>query len=325
MKAILQDRYGAADVLALKDIDAPVVGDHDVLVQVHAASAHIGDWHLMAGEPYLVRAALGLRGPRQRVRGMDLAGRVLAVGKAVTQFHPGDEVFGSGTGAFAELACAREDKLARKPANLTFQQAAALATSGSTALQALAKGPVGPGQKVLIIGAAGAVGGFAVQLAKAAGAHVTGVCSPSKIDLVRSLGADAVIDYTRDDFTAGAQHYDLIVDTAGNRPLAQLRRALSTRGTLVLVGGEGGGRWFGGMGRPLWAALVSPFVKHRLSGLISIVRKDDLLHLAALCEAGKLSPVIDRTYALDGVPDAIRYIAEGHARGKVVIAVAASA
>ena len=231
MKAIVQDRYGSADVLELTDIDKPVVGSDDVLVRVHAAGAHIGDWHLMTGLPYLVRIlGFGFRAPKARVRGMDVAGRVEAVGTNVTRFQPGDEVFGIGDGAFAEYATARDDKLAPKPANLTFEQAAAVPTSGFTALQALRdEGKVQPGQKVLIIGAAGGVGTFAVQIAKAFGADVTGVCSTSKVDLVRSIGADDVIDYTRDDFATSGQRYDLILDTAGSRPLSQLRRALTPK------------------------------------------------------------------------------------------------
>ncbi len=324
MKAIVQDTYGAPHVLELKDIDKPVVGDHDVLVRVHAAGVDPGVWHLMTGLPYLVRImGYGLRKPGVRVRGMDVAGRVEAVGKDVTQFQPGDEVFGTCDGSFAEYACAREDKVAPKPANLTFEQAAAVPISACTALQALRdKGNVQPGQKALIIGASGGVGTFAVQLAKAFGAHVTGVCSTTKLDLVRSIGADHVIDYTRDNFAETGQRYDLILDTAGNRSLSDLRRALAPRGTLVIVGGEEGGRWFGGFQRQiLWAPMLSLFVSQKLRPLVSTERQKDLQFLKGLIEDGKVTPVIDRTYRLSEAPEAIRYLGEGHARGKVVITV----
>ena len=323
MKAIVQDRYGSADVLELTDIDTPVVGDHDVLLRVHAAGAHIGDWHIMTGLPYLIRImGYGLRGPKARVRGTDVAGRVEALGKDVTQFRLGDEVFGTCDGSFAEYATARMDKVAPKPANLTFEQAATVPTSGFAALQALRdKGKVQPGQKVLIIGAGGAVGTFAVQIAKAFGAHVTGVCSTSKVDLVRSLGADEVIDYTRDDFAETGQRYDLILDTAGARSVSHLRRALAPRGTLVIVGAEGGGRWFGGTDRQLRALMLSPFVSQKLRTFISKENGEDLVALKELIEAGKVTPVIDKTYPLSEAPEAIRYLEDGHARGKVVITV----
>jgi len=324
MKAIVQDTYGAPDVLELRDIDKPVPKDNEVLVRVRAAGVDAGVWHLMTGLPYLVRLlGYGLRKPKARVRGRDVAGRVEAVGENVTRFQPGDEVFGICEGSFAEYACARQDKSAPKPATLTFEQAAAVPISALTALQGLRdKGRVQPGQKVLIIGAAGGVGSFAVQLAKAFGAHVTGVCSTTKADLVRSIGADDVIDYTRDDFADGARHYDLILDTAGNRSLSHLRRALTPRGTLVIVGGEGGGRWLGGFQRQiLWAPMLSLFVRQKLRGLTSKERKEDLQVLRELLEAGKVTPVIDRTYPLREAPEAIRYWEQGHARGKVVITV----
>jgi NADPH:quinone reductase-like Zn-dependent oxidoreductase len=323
MKAIIQDKYGSADVLELRDIDKPVVKNDEVLVRVHAAGVDPGVWHLMTGLPYLVRImGYGLRAPKARVRGRDVAGRVEALGEKVTQFQPGDEVFGTCDASFAEYACVREDKLALKPANLTFEQAAAVPISAQTALQGLRdKGQVQPGQKVLIIGAAGGVGSFAVQLAKAFGAHVTGVCSTAKADLVRSIGADEVIDYTRDDFADGGRHYDLILDTAGRRPLSQLRRALTARGTLVIVGGEGGDRWLGGFQRQILAPLGSLFAKQKLLGLISNERQADLLTLKELIEAGKVTPVIDRTYPLSEAPSAIRYLEKGHARGKVVVIV----
>ena len=321
MKAIVQDRYGTADVLELEDVDEPKVASGDVLLRVHAASAHVGDWHFMTGLPYLFRiAGSGLRAPKTRVRGTDVAGRVEAIGKDVTRFQPGDEVFGICDGAFAEYAAAREDKIAPKPANLTFEQAATVPTSGSTALQALRDaGKVQPRQTVLIIGAAGGVGSFAVQIAKAFGAHVTGVCSTTKVDLVRSIGADDVIDYTRDDFAETGQRYDLILDIAGNRSLSHLRRGLAPRGTLVIVGGEGGGRWFGGIDRQLRAQMLSPFVSQKLGTFIAKQKGDNLVVLKELIEAGKVVPVIDTTYPLSEVPEAIRHLEEGHARGKVII------
>jgi NADPH:quinone reductase-like Zn-dependent oxidoreductase len=321
MKAIVQDRYGNADVLELKDIDEPVVGDDDVLLRVSAASAFIGDWHIMTGLPYLGRVVIGLRAPKARVRGQDVAGRVEAVGERVTRFQPGDEVFGTCHGSFAEYATARDGKIAPKPANLTFEQAATVPSTGTTALQGLRDvGKVQPGQRVLIIGAAGGVGSFAVQIAKAFGAHVTGVCSPTKVDLVRSIGADDVIDYTRDDFAEMGQRYDVILDTAGNRSVSHLRRALAPRGTLVIGGGEGGGQWFG-VGRQIRALMLSPFVSQRLGTFIAKQNRDDLLVLKELVEAGKVTPVIGKTFPLSEVPDAIRYLERGHAQGKVVITV----
>ena len=324
MQAIVQDKYGSADVLALRDIDKPAVGGDDVLVRVHAAGVDPGVWHLMTGMPYLVRIlGFGLRVPKARVRGRDVAGRVEAVGANVTEFQTGDEVFGTCDGSFAEFACARADRLAPKPANLSFEQAAAVPISGLTALQGLRdRGEVRAGMRVLIIGAGGGVGTFAVQLAKAFGADVTGVCSTAKVDLVRSIGADRAIDYTREDFADGRRHYHVILDTAGNRSLSHLRRALTPRGTLVLVGGEAGGRWTGGFERQIiWAPALSPFVGQRLRSLSSTERAEDLLFLKQLIEAGKITPVIDRTYPLSEAPDAIRYLREGHARGKVVITV----
>jgi NADPH:quinone reductase-like Zn-dependent oxidoreductase len=279
----------------------------------------------MTGMPYMIRVmGYGLRSPKTRVRGADVAGRVEAIGRNVTQFRPGDEIFGVGEGSFAEFARAREDKVAPKPSNVTFEEAAAVPISGCTALQGVRdKGQVRPGQKVLVIGAAGGVGTFAVQIAKMLGANVTGVCSTTKVDLVRSIGADDAIDYTREEFADGSKHYDLIIDTAGNRSLSHLRRALAPRGTLVIVGGEGGGRWLGGFDRQIFRApLVSLFVRQRLRPLVSKERKEDLLSLKELIEGGKVTPVIDRTYPLSEAPEAIRYLERGHARGKVVISVA---
>jgi NADPH:quinone reductase-like Zn-dependent oxidoreductase len=322
MKAIVQDRYGSADVLELRDIGVPLVGDDDVLVRVRAAGVEIGVWHVMAGKPYLLRImGFGLRKPKVSVRGRDVAGAVEAVGKNVTRFRPGDKVFGTADGSFAEYACAPEARLAPQPANLTFEQAAVVPISGGTALQGLRKGNVQPGQKVLIVGASGGVGSFAVQIAKASGAEVTGVSSTAKMDLVRSLGADDVIDYTREDFADGTRQWDLILDTGGRRSLSDLRRALTSKGTLVIVGGEGGGNWLGGFDRNLRSGLVSMFVPQRLTMLASKERGEDFDALRELIEAGKVTPVIDRTYQLNEGPDAIRYVMEGHARGKVAITV----
>jgi NADPH:quinone reductase-like Zn-dependent oxidoreductase len=319
MKAIVQDQYGSTNVLKLRDVDKPAIGVDDVLVRVHAAGVHIGDWHLMAGQPYLMRViGFGFRAPKARVRGMDVAGTVEAIGENVTRFQAGDEVFGTCDGSFAEYASAREDMLAPKPANLTFEQAAAVPTSAYTALQALRTGGIQSGHKVLLVGASGGVGLFAVQIAKSFGAEVTGVCSTAKLALVRSIGADHVIDYTKEDFTRSGRRYDLILDMGGNRSLSQLRRALTPRGTLVPVGGEGGDRWIG-IGRSLQALVVSPFVSHNLRPVSSKPNQADLQILKQLIDAGKVTPVIDRTYSLSDVPDAIRYLHEGRARGKLVI------
>jgi NADPH:quinone reductase-like Zn-dependent oxidoreductase len=324
MKAIVQDRYGSADVLEFSDIDEPTLGENDVLVRVHAAGCGPDVWHMMAGKPYLARLAIGLRRPKVSVRGWDVAGTVEAVGANVTDFQAGDEVMGTAeAGSFAELAVTPADKLVRKPANLTFEQAAAIPISGITALRAVKEeGHVLPGQRVLVIGAAGGVGTLAVQIAKSLGAHVTGVGSTSKGDLIRSLGADEVIDYTREDFADGARRWDVIIDTAGRRPLSVLRRALTSKGTLVIVGGDGGGNWTGGFFRGmLRGPLVSLFVGQRLRGLATKVTRDDLLSVRELVETGSLTPVIDRTYPLIEAPDAIRYLAQGHAGGKIVVTV----
>jgi NADPH:quinone reductase-like Zn-dependent oxidoreductase len=321
MKAIVQDTYGSPAVLELRDIDKPEIGDDEVLVRVHAAGLDRGVWHVMTGLPYPIRlAGYGLRAPSNPVIGSDVAGVVEAVGKNVSRFQPGDEVFGICKGSFAEYACALEDKLAPKPANLAFEQAAVIAISGLTALQALRDhGKVRPGQEVLIIGASGGVGTYAVQIAKAFGAHVTGVCSTKKVDMVRSIGADHVIDYTREDFAEGDQRYDLILDIGGNSSLSHLRRALTSRGTLVITGGEGGGRWLGGTDRQLRALALSPFVGQKLGTFINKENHEDMIILKELIESRKVTPVIDKTYPLAEVPEAIRYLQEGHARGKVVI------
>ena len=323
MKAIVHETYGPPDVLELRDIAKPLIGDDDVLIRVHAAGLDPSVWHLMTGLPYLVRImGYGLRKPKNPVRGSDVAGVVEAVGKNVTQFQPGDEVFGTCRGAFAEYAAARAETLLPKPANLAFEQAAAVPVSACTALQALRDaGNLQPGQHALIVGAAGGVGTFAVQLAKAFGAKVTGVCSTTKTDLVRSIGADRAIDYTREDFAAGRERYDLILDLAGNRRVSQLRRVLTPLGRVVLVGGEGGGQWTGGVGESLMWLALSPFVRQKVRLLMAAIRKEDLQTLKALIEAGKVTPVIDRTYPLRDVPEAIRSWERGHARGKVVITV----
>jgi NADPH:quinone reductase-like Zn-dependent oxidoreductase len=323
MKAIVQDTYGSADVLELREIDRPQISDTEVLVRVHAAGVDRGVWHLMTGLAYPIRlAGYGVRRPKNPVRGREVAGVVTAVGKDVTRFGPGDEVMGVGEGSFAEYVRAREDKLVPKPVNLSFEQAAAVPISASTALQALRNhGQVQPGQHVLVIGASGGVGTFAVQLAKAFGATVTGVASSAKVDLVRSIGADEVIDYRRQDFAATGQRYDLILDIGGNSPIRRLRRALTPRGTLVIVGGEGGGRWLGGLDRQLRALAISPFVRQRLRMFVAKESGKELEPLIELLEAGKIAPVIDRTYPLDEVPAAIRRMEAGEARGKIVITV----
>jgi NADPH:quinone reductase-like Zn-dependent oxidoreductase len=323
MRAMIRDTYRSPDKLELSDIDTPHVGPDDVLLRVHAAGVDQGAWHLVTGLPYPVRlAGYGLRRPKARVPGREVAGRVEAVGANVTRFKPGDEVFGVCDGAFAEYALAREKGLAPKPANVTFEQAAVVPVSACAALLGLRdRGEIAQGQRVLVIGASGGVGTFAVQLAKHFGAHVTGVCSTSKVDLVRSLGADEVVDYTREDFADGSHRYDLILDTGGNSPLKKLRRALTPRGTLVIVGSETGGRWLGGADRALRAMLLSPFVGQRLRPLLSSERAEDLELLRELIEAGKITPALDRTYPLGEVPEAIRYLRDGQARGKVAVTI----
>jgi NADPH:quinone reductase-like Zn-dependent oxidoreductase len=323
VKAIVQDRFGPADGLELRDIETPEIGATEVLVRVHAAGVDRGVWHVMTGLPYPIRVAgYGFRAPKHGVPGTDLAGVVTAVGADVTRFAPGDEVFGTGIGTYAEYARAREDQLAAKPATLTFEQAAVLPASGVTALQALRdRGAVKAGQHVLVIGASGGVGTFAVQLAKAFGAEVTGVCSTTKVDLVRSLGADHVVDYSREDFTATGTRYDLILDIGGNTSLSRLRQALTPKGTLVIVGGETSGKWLGGTDRQVRAMVLSMVVSQKLGTFIAAVKHDDLLVLAQLAESGQLTPAVDRTFALAEAPKAIRHLEEGHARGKVVVTI----
>jgi NADPH:quinone reductase-like Zn-dependent oxidoreductase len=322
MRAIVQDRYGPAEVLHAARIGRPVIADHEVLVRVHAAGVDRGTLHLMTGTPYLMRAmGFGFRGPKNRVPGRDVAGTVAAIGSAVTRFTVGDEVFGISRGSFAEYAAAREDKLAHKPANISFEQAAVVGISGGTALQALTAGRLQPGQRVLIIGASGGVGSYAVQLAKAAGADVTGVASTGKIDLVRSLGADRVVDYTQDDVADGVHHYDLIIDIGGNSPLSTLRRALTPTGTAIIVGGESKGNLTGGIDRQLQALILTPFIGQRLTGLAAKERASDLEVLADHLTAGTVTPSIDRTYPLDRVPEAMLHIEAGRAKGKIAITI----
>jgi NADPH:quinone reductase-like Zn-dependent oxidoreductase len=327
MMAIVQHEYGPApeDVLRLAEIERPTIGAGEVLVRVHAASVDRGTWHVMAGLPYPIRAAgFGLRRPKYGNPGRSLAGMVEAVATGVTGFKPGDAVFGTCDGSFAEYARVRADKLAPKPVNLSFDEAAAVPISALAALQGVRDhGAVQAGEKVLIVGASGGVGSFAVQIAKAFGAEVTGVCSTVKVAAVQALGADHVVDYTREDFADGKQRYDVIFDIGGNRRLSHLRRALTPRGRLVIVGGETGGRWLGGTDRQVRAMMLSPFVGQKLGTYISSENAEDLTVLRELIESGKVTPSIDRTYPLSEVAAAIRYMLEGHARGKVVIAVLA--
>jgi NADPH:quinone reductase-like Zn-dependent oxidoreductase len=335
MKAIVQDRYGSPDVLKLREIDEPSVGDDQVLVRVRAASVHPDVWHVMKGVPYVLRImGAGVRAPKNLVPGTDLAGHVESVGRNVTRFRPGDEVFGQSLvanlwrngGAFAERAAVPEARLERKPANLTFEQAGAVPTSGSIAVQGVRdEGRLQPGQRVLINGAGGAVGSFAVQLAKAHEAHVTGVDAPGKLDMVRSIGADKVVDYTQEDFTRSGERYDLVLDIAGNHPWSACRRALTPGGTYVLIGhdhfGSSGHRWFGSLGRFFKLMVISPFVSHLHPFRGARDPGDRLAVLKELIEAGKITPFVDRTFPLSEVPEAIRYLESEQARGKVVITV----
>ncbi|TRW46077.1 NAD(P)-dependent alcohol dehydrogenase [Georgenia yuyongxinii] len=322
MRAIVQDEYGEADVLRLARVPRPQIGDAEVLVQVHAAGVDRGVWHVMTGLPYLGRLAFGLRRPKNPVLGGDVAGTVVAVGSAVTGFAAGDEVYGWGKGTFAEYAVVPAARLARKPANLSFEQAAVVPVSASTAWQGLHDaGRIQAGQHVLVVGASGGVGSYAVQLAKVAGAEVTGVASTEKLDLVRALGADHVIDYRTQDWADGARRYDLILDIAGNPPLGKLRRALTPTGTAVITGGEDGGSFSGGMNRQLRALALSPFVKQRLTFFLGVVRRRDLERLTELIEAGEVTPSVGASYPLDRAPDAVRDLASGKIRGKASIVV----
>ena len=322
MQAVVQDRYGGSEVLRLASVARPQIKDHEVLVRVHAAGLDRGTWHLMAGRPYAIRLGFGLRGPRNPVIGRDLAGTVEEVGKDVRRFAVGDAVFGIGNGSFAEYAAAREDKLAAKPGDVTFEQAGVAAISGLTALQSVRDaGRVQAGQKVLVIGASGGVGSYTVQIAKAMGAEVTGVASTAKLDLVEALGADHVIDYTRDDFADGPNRYDLILDMGGNPSLARLRRALAPGGTAVMVGGEEGGSLTGGLDRPLRGSVGSLFSDRKLRGFLSRERGTDLEDLARLLGSGAVTPRIDRTYPLAEAPDAMRHLESGTVRGKLAISV----
>jgi NADPH:quinone reductase-like Zn-dependent oxidoreductase len=326
MKAVVYTNYGSPDVLEIRDIKKPVPNDDQVLIKVRAASINPLDWHFMEGTPYIMRAiGVGLRKPKDPRLGVDYAGTVEAVGKNVTQFKPGDEVLGGKSGAFAEYVCARADRaIVLKPANITFEQAASVPIAAITALQGLRdKGKIQPGQKVLINGASGGVGTFAVQIAKSFGADVTGVCSTRNLDMVRSLGADHVIDYTKEDFTKNGQRYDLILDNVGTQPLSGFRRVLNPNGILVMIGGGGpnDGGLIGPLGRPVKALLLSPFISQKMGMLMAELNKKDLTILGDLMQSGKVTPVIDRTYPLSQIAEAIRYLEQGHARGKVVITV----
>lgn len=326
MKAIVNHRYGSPDVLELEDVARSVVDDGEVLVRVHAASVNPADWHILRGDPHIARLQLGLRKPKASVLGCDLAGQVEAVGKTVTTLQPGDAVFGSpfghGFGAFAEYASVSEDLLELKPANLSFDHAAAVPLAALTALQGLRdRGQIQPGQEVLIVGASGGVGTFAVQIAKSFGAEVTGVCSTRNIDLVRSIGADHVVDYTREDFAEGWRRYDLVLQAAGTAPPSYCRRALTPKGTLVAISGDSEGHRIGPAGRAIKALVMSPFVSQKMVIFTVKPNKEDLRLLKQLVEAGEITPVIDRTYSLNEVPEAIRYLEEGHTRGKVLITV----
>jgi NADPH:quinone reductase-like Zn-dependent oxidoreductase len=326
MKAVVYTNYGSPDVLEIRDIKKPVPNDDQVLIKVRTASINPLDWHFMEGTPYIMRAiGVGLRKPKDPRLGVDYAGTVEAVGKNVTQFKPGDEVLGGKSGAFAEYVCARADRaIVLKPANITFEQAASVPIAAITALQGLRdKGKIQPGQKVLINGASGGVGTFAVQIAKSFGADVTGVCSTRNLDMVRSLGADHVIDYTKEDFTKNGQRYDLILDNVGTQPLSGFRRVLNPNGILVMIGGGGpnDGGLIGPLGRPVKALLLSPFISQKMGMLMAELNKKDLTTLGDLMQSGKVTPVIDRTYPLSKIAEAIRYLEQGHARGKVVITV----
>jgi NADPH:quinone reductase-like Zn-dependent oxidoreductase len=323
MQAIVYRSYGPPDVLGCEEVEKPAVGDGQVLVRVRAASVNPLDWHFMRGTPYPIRAMTGLRRPKLERLGVDVAGHVEAVGRDVSDLAPGDAVFGSCRGAFAEYACATASSLVKKPGEVTFEQAASVPVAALTALQALRDtGRLQPRQKVLVNGASGGVGTFAVQIAKALGADVTGVCSAANVEMVRSIGADHVIDYTREDFSRSGRVFDVILDAVGNRALSDCRRVLGPTGTYVVVAGANG-RWIGPLLPTLKTRALSPFVGHRLVAMLARIRGQDLATLSELMAPGKLKPVIDRRYGLTEVPEAIRYLEAGHARGKVVISVEA--
>jgi len=316
VKAVVRDRYGSLDVLQLKDIERPTPGPGEVLVRVRAAGVDPSIWHLTSGQPYLIRLlGFGLRRPKRPIPGLDLAGTIEEIGPGVTELQPGDEVFGTADGSFAEYAIAKASRVVAKPTNLAFEQAAAVPVSACTALKGLQS--VHSGQRLLVIGAGGGVGSYLVQLAKAWQAHVTGVCSTAKVDLVKTIGADVIVDYKRESITG---RYDVILDTAGDRPLSQLRQHLTPKGTLIIVGGEGGGKLVGSVTRTLRAALLSPFVSQQLKGLIATAENPaDLLELRRLIEDGTVTPVLDRTFPLADAVAALRYVQQGHACGKVVV------
>jgi NADPH:quinone reductase-like Zn-dependent oxidoreductase len=321
MKAAVYSRYGPPDVVQIKDVEKPVPKDNEVLIEVRAASVNPLDWHFLRGTPYFVRIMTGLRKPKDKRLGVDVAGQVEAVGRNVTQFKPGDEVFGSCRGAFAEYACTSESALVIKPDNVTFEQAASAPVAAFTALQGLRdKGQIQLGQKVLINGAGGGVGTFAVQIAQSFGAEVTGVCSTRNVDMVRSIGADQVIDYTQEDFTKCGQRYDLFLDCVGNHSLSACRRVLNSKGIYIVVGGPGSRWMIGALARSITALVLSRFVSQKLVIFLARPSKEDLTIMHELMAAGKVTPVIDKRYRLSEVPEAIRYLEEGHARGKVVIA-----
>jgi NADPH:quinone reductase-like Zn-dependent oxidoreductase len=320
MTAIVQDRYGSADVLQLRKIERPRPRADEVIVRVQAAGVDFGVWHLMEGLPYAVRLASGLRRPRNPVRGLELAGIVEEVGAKVTAFAPGDAVFGTGEGSFAEYAPASQSKLVHKPSKLSFEEAAVVPVSATTALVGMRAAKVEAGQTVLITGAGGGVGSYAVQLARAMGAEVTAVCSTSKLDFVRSLGAAHAIDYTRDDITTGDRTYDAIIDLAGRRGVSALRRVLAPTGTLVIIGGEGGGKWLG-MGRQVWSQIIGITSRQKFRSPLALVNQADLRVLKEMLENGNLTPVVERRYPLREVPDAIRALSAGHSRGKSVITI----
>jgi NADPH:quinone reductase-like Zn-dependent oxidoreductase len=323
MKAAVRDGYGSPDVLELREIDKPPPADDEVLVRVRAASLNMSDWYAVAGRPYVGRTQMGLRKPKSNRLGVDYAGTVEAVGKNVTEFRPGDEVFGGRDGAYAEYVCAREDRaIVLKPANVTFEEAAAVPIAGITALQGLRdKGQLQPGQKVLINGASGGVGTFARQIANALGAEVTGVCSTRNVDAARSLGADHVIDYTQEDFTRSEQRYDLMLDIAGSRSWSECKRVLDPQATLVLVGGPKTNRMFGPLGHVVRLRLGGLLARRKVVFFIAKFNKADMLALRELLEAGKVAPVVEKTYELSEIADALRHIGEGHAQGKIVITV----